>query len=326
MKTKKDLFNYIQKSTNWQIVPKKISTNVPLYIKAGYELWGAAIENMNIVFASVKDESVDIRIHQNAITRLSDITSCYAILVFEKLNARSADSLMKKHISFVVKDKQIYMPFALLQIQTHNLRKIPTREALSPDADTILIGYLNNKINNNMMIKEIAQVTCREIRASSQALRHLEALRYVQIEVRAQSKYVYFISELKAYERLKIEGKSPVKYTFFTKYFIKEAIYSGYTALSNYSTLIDKSIKTVAISHKMIKLLELNTLQCEEDEAMYKIEVWDRDPSIFAINSTINPLYVLRFFQNDEDESVQEALNKIEREMIKEFKEKDKAD
>ncbi|MDY0181633.1 hypothetical protein [Aliarcobacter skirrowii] len=327
MKTKKEIFEYIQNSTNWKIVPNNITVNVPLYLKAGYELWSAKIQDVCVVFASVKDETIDIRIHQNAIKRFDELTSCHTVLVFDKLDSRSIESLIKKHIPFVIKDNQIYMPFALLQIQTQNKTKTPLREvALTSDADMILIGYLDNQIHSSMMIKEVAQAIGRELRATSQALKILEALGYVQIEVNGRNRYIHFISLIEVYNRLKEVAKSPVKYSFFAKGFIGEKVYSGFTALSYYSTLVEEKIKTVAISHKKLRAEQVVAMECDEDEAEYKIEVWDREPSVFAHKDMINPLYVIRFFKNDEDERVQEAMEHIETKITEKLKDTDERD
>ncbi|QFR42815.1 hypothetical protein [Sulfurimonas xiamenensis] len=327
MKTKKEIFEYIQNNTNWKIVSNNITVNVPLYLKSGYDLWGAKIEDICVVFANVKDETIDIRVHQNAIKRLDELTSCHTILVFDKLDSRSIESLIKKHIPFVIKDKQIYMPFALLQLQTQNKKNTPLREvSLTIDADVILIGYLDNQIHSGMMIKEIAQAISRELRATSQALKVLEALGYVQIEASGRSRYIHFISPMEVYERLKEEAKLLVKYSFFAKGYIGEKLYSGFTALSHYSTLIEQKIKTVAISHKQLTSKQLEALECDEDEAEYKIEVWDREPSVFAHKDTINPLYVIRFFKNDEDERVQEAVEQLETRIIEKIRDENERD
>lgn len=321
MKTKKEIFEYIQNSTNWDITSQKLEIAIPLYMKAGYELWSAKIQDIDVVFAKVKDTTADIRVHQNAIKRLSEITSCNCVLVFDKLDTRSVESLIKKHISFIIKDKQIYMPFALLQIQTPKFKKTPVIHAtLSSDADMILIGYLDNQIENKMMIKEVASVLSRELRATSQALKILETLGYLTIEIKGRSSFVHFISQMEVYERFKQQSKSPIKYMFFAKSFPMNGIYSGNSALSNYSMLIDQKIKTVALNHKLFKEKDLVSLQCDVDDAECKVEVWDRDPIVFSHDKTINPLYLLRFFQNDEDERVQEAIEGIDTKIIKEFK------
>lgn len=327
MKTKKEIFEYIQNSTNWKIVPNNITVNIALYLKAGYELWSAKIQDVCVVFASAKDETIDIRVHQNAIKRLDELTACHSVLVFDKLDSRSIESLIKKHIPFVVNGKQIYMPFALLQIQTQNKKTAILREvSLTSDADVILMGYLDNQINSGMMIKEISQAIGRELRATSQALKVLEALGYVQIEVNGRSRYIHFISPIEVYDRLKEEAKSPVKYSFFAKGFMGEKVYSGFTALSHYSTLVEEKIKTVAISHKKLTLQQLEALECDEDVAKYKFEVWDREPSVFAHKDTINPLYVIRFFKNDEDERVQEAVEKLETKIVDKLRDMNERD
>ena len=124
MKTKEEVFNYIQSTTNWKIVSKELSFDVPLYIKVGYELWSAKLEEIDILLVKVKEQNSDIRLHQNVVKKLEELSSSKIILVFEKLDSRSADSFIKKNISFIVKDKQIYMPFALLQVKTNNQKKI----------------------------------------------------------------------------------------------------------------------------------------------------------------------------------------------------------
>jgi DNA-binding transcriptional ArsR family regulator len=188
------------------------------------------------------------------------------------------------------------------------------------------LSYLDNQIHSSMMIKEIAQVIGRELRATSQALNVLEALGYVQIEASGRSRYIHFISPIEVYDRLKEVAKSPVKYSFFAKGFMGEKVYSGFTALSHYSTLVEEKIKTVVISHKKLSLQQLGALECYEDEAQYKIEVWDREPSVFAHKDTINPLYVIRIFKNDEDERVQEAVEKLETKIVDKLRDMNERD
>jgi len=323
MNRKKELLDYIQKSTHWQVASQNIAIDLPLYIQASYELWGAKIEGVNILFAHAKDESMDIRLHQNAVKRLGEISDTPVVLVFEKLNARNVESLIKKNIAFIIQDKQIYMPFVLLEIKTPPIKNTFIKpSSLSHDADTILIGYLDCAIANGWMIKEIAKAINRELRATSKALKLLEALGYLHIEVEGRSQRIYFIPQMEIYERLKQEGVSPIKYTFFAKEFAKDSVESGMSALSHYSTLVDEKIKSVAISHKMINAKELEALQCEEDESKLKVEVWDRDPSVFAYNGVINPLYLLRFFGQEEDERVEEAIENIEKQIVEKFEEK----
>lgn len=322
MNTKKDLFNFIETSTNWVVNEKEIHIKMPLYIKAAYELWNTEIAGFGVLFLKIKDSQVDIRIHQNAVKKIEELYPCQAVLVFEKLDGRNVNSLIKKHIPFIIENKQIYMPFALVQMQTQHI-KINQKiyNELTVDADTILIGYLDNKIFNGMMIKEISEITKRDIRAVSNALDILESFNFVNIEKVGKSKQVYFIPKLEVYERLK-NSKSPIKYTFYThKVLDKENIVSGYSALSKYTSLIDESVKTIALSQKALKNMNIQELECDKDIATYKIEIWDREPSLFSYNNIINSLYLLRILKNIDDDRTQYALEEIEKNILIKIKE-----
>ncbi len=323
MNTKKDLFNFIETSTNWVVNEKEIHIKMPLYIKAAYELWNTEIAGFGILFLKIKDSQIDMRIHQNAVKKIEELYPCRAVLVFEKLDGRNVNSLIKKHISFVIENKQIYMPFALIQMQTEHIKANQKKyNELTVDADTILIGYLDNIISNGMMIKEISQITNRDFRAVSNALDILESLNFLNIEKIGRSKQVYFIPKLEAYERLKENNKSPIKYTFYTQDILdRETTFSGYSALSKYTSLIDESVKTIAVSQKILKNMNIQELECDKDTANYKIEVWDREPSLFSYNNTINPLYLLRILKNIEDERTQYALEEIEKNILVKIKE-----
>ncbi|PPK60321.1 hypothetical protein B0F89_12439 [Malaciobacter marinus] len=323
MNTKKDLFNFIETSTNWLINEKELHIKVPLYIKAAYELWNTEIAGFGVLFLKIKDSQVDMRIHQNAVKKIEELCPCRAVLVFEKLDGRNSNSLIKKNIPFIVENKQIYMPFALVQMQTQNIKVNQKKyNELTVDADTILIGYLDSIISNGMMIKEISQITNRDFRAVSNALDVLESFNFVNIEKAGRSKQVYFIPKIEVYERLKENIKSPIKYTFYTQKILdKENIFSGYSALSKYTSLIDEAIKTIAVSQKLLKNMNIQELECDKDIANYKIEVWDRDPSLFSYNNAINSLYLLRILKNIEDERTQYALEEIEENILVKIKE-----
>jgi hypothetical protein len=324
MKLKKEIFKYIETNTNWEIEDKELHISLPLYIKSGYELWNSSIAGFGVLFARVKEPKVGMPIHYNAIKKIEDLYPCHVVLVFDYLDSRSINRLINKHVPFVIKDKQIYMPFALMQMQTNKSSTKALRKAqdLTPDADTILVGYLDNRFHNEIMIKDIASIIDREARATSIALALLESLEYLRIEKYGRSKIVYFISKEEIYDRLKDEGKSPVKYVFYTdsKLLNEYAIASGYSALGKFSTLMNNSLPSIAISSKKLSLVASTNIACEKEDAEYQVEVWNRDPFIFSVNGSVNPLYILRILKGEYDERTEYALDDLEEKIIKNFK------
>ena len=115
------------------------------------------------------------------------------------------------------------------------------------------------------------------------------------------------------YEKLEQEALSPLKYVVYSKVPPPlEIFFSGYSALAHYSSLMDDSLKTVAVAPLPKKSTQLDKIVCDRDDAQYMIEVWDRNPAIFSKNKAIHPLYLLRYFRHNEDERTQEALKSIE--------------
>ncbi|MBU1958269.1 hypothetical protein KJ680_07680 [bacterium] len=313
MSLKKEIINYIESTTSWQIKDADFKVVLPLHIKRRYELWKASIAGKNVLF--VRGEEEDIRRYYKTVSLLEESTRVKTVLVFETLSPTDKERFIKQHISFVVKDKYIYMPFALMQIESENMTLLTKKlKQLTPLADTILLGYLVGKVESELMISQIATLLNQGIREVSNALAILEQYSFVRIEKQGRKKLVFFESQEEAFDYFVKQYYMPVKATFFTNSQIEdeEIIYSSFSALSQHSTLVDNGLPTVAIYGKNRLLLD-KLDECFEENAEYKVEVWDRDPSIFSVNKTVNPLYLLRFFDNSDDERIGYALDNIEK-------------
>ena len=218
MDKKQTLFTYIKKVTDWKIEVKNKEVPLPLYLRAGYTFWNVTIADMDLVFAYVKEDPHDIRLYTQAYRTLREKLDSQVVFVFDYLDIRQINSLIQKHIPFVVLEKYLYLPFVLMQIGTINQSKnlAYKSERLTPDADLILIGYLDGRICNGMMVKEIATEIEREIRATSIALSLLDELKYASVKKEGRSKRVSFEIESEVYESLIREGLSPLKKSFFS--------------------------------------------------------------------------------------------------------------
>lgn len=322
MKTKQELFNYIESQTNWRVKEEELKLNFPLYIKSTYDIFNASIEGTNVLFAKVKDTLTDMRLHYNAIKKIQELCDCHVVIVFEKLKVHTINNMVSKQVPFIIEGGQIYMPFALMHIKNEkHTSPLKKNQKLSPNADLILIGYLDNQIHSGMMIKDIAKLINTELRATSTALKILESLDYLYMQKDGISKKAYFIAQQEVYEKLRTDALSPKKYFFFTKDKLTvKTIQSGYSALGYYSNLMDDTIKTVAIYEKNPELSQLQVTTCELEDADYKVEVWDREPAMFSKEGHVHPLYVLRLLKHSNDERTMDALTNLEINIINNLK------
>jgi len=315
MKPKKKLFNYLETITSWSIEESDIKLTLPLHIKLRYELWYAIIAKQKVIFA--KGEESDIRNYYKTVTILEELSNLPVVLVFEHLKAQDRERLIKRHIAFVVQEQYIYMPFALMQIDTQKVaRPLKKFKELTPLADALLLGYLVEEIASNLMISEVAKIVNQGIREVSNALALLEQYGFVRVEKKGRKKMVYFDYSEEILDYFITKQRLPIKATFFTNSSIEKKIYSSFSALALHSTLIDNQIKTIAISAKDKKLLD-GLEQCFEEDATYQVEIWDRDPSLFATQQSIHPLYLFRLFIESDDERIRYALDEIRDRIIK---------
>lgn len=320
---KKDIIAYIENTTGWKIQNQTDSFAFPLYLTLTYEHFVCSISGVEMIFLIVKEKQLDLRMHGNAIKKIKEISKYdNVVLVFNETNSQVIHQLIDKHRAFVVLNKYIYLPFALMQIETFDFidkPKIKTQE-ISSDADMILIGYLFNHIHNNFNIKKISLCLNRNTREVSAALTILESHNYLHLIKEGRSKKIEFIqSKEEIFDYLK-DVKSPIKNTFYTKSeeVYKKATLSGSSALSENSTLLDSNIKTIAISNKVF--YSLNTLykniECYEEDGKYKVEVWNREPSIFSDNKIVNLIYLLRVFKDNNDERISYAIEDVENKIL----------
>jgi len=310
MDFKKKLFDYIETITRWSIETNDMKLTLPLHLKLRYELWFATIAHQKVVF--IKGEESNIRNYYKTVSMIEELSSLPVILVFEHLKTHDKERLIKKHISFVLVNKYIYIPFALMKIDTKKtIQALKKVKELTPLATALLLGYLVKKIASNLMISEIAIIVNQGLREVSSALTLLEQHGFIRVQKEGRKKIVFFEYREEILDDFISKQRSPIKATFFTNSPIKEdKLYSSFTALALHSTLVDNEIKTIAIHFKNKKLLD-SLEACFEEEATYTVEIWNIDPFLFATKNTINPLYLLQLFKDNEDERIEYALNEI---------------
>jgi hypothetical protein len=310
MKLKKKLFDYIETITTWSIEANDMKLTLPLHIKLRYVLWFATIAHQKVVF--VKGEESNIRNYYKTVSMIEELSSFPVILVFEHLKTYDKERLVKKHISFVVVEQYIYIPFAFMKIDTKKTTQaLKKAKELTPLASAILLGYLVKKIASSLMISEIAIIVNQGLREVSSALTLLEEHRFIRVQKKGRKKIVFFEYREEILDEFISKQRSPIKANFFTNSPIKEdMLYSSFTALTRHSTLVDNEIKTIAIHTKKKKLLA-SLEPCFEEEATYQVEIWNNDPYLFSTENTVSPLYLLQLFKDNEDERIAYALNEI---------------
>lgn len=320
MKHADNIIDYISNVTGWKIEgPYQTTGAIPLYIKSAYDIFEVRIEGKQVIFAEARQLMSNIGIHRNAQRKIEDICGCKVVLVFESIGSREANSLISSKVPFVVPDRHIYMPFAYIALYNIEKKKEVVREGykrLTPDADLILVGYISRVLQSGMILSEISELVCRDLRTVSQAISLLKHNGYATVHRDGRSRIVRFVPHMDAYERLMVDGLQPVLRSFFVSLASVQqlGICSGDSALSKYTQMMDGRIPTVAFGVRQSAILD-NMQHCSREEAAVRVEVWDRDPVTFSVHKCINPFYLLRLYAHSEDERIKVEIEKLKVEL-----------
>ena len=194
-------------------------------------------------------------------------------------------------------------------------------EKFTPQIQLCALFFLYKK-EKEYIAKEISETTGLNVMAVSRGVSALTELELLSVRKAARTNY-YTInaSKNKFLESIKDYLISPVLKRVYAdgKTILNVGIKSGYTALSQLTSIVDDSIQTYAVSKTTYKSIESN---CREFSDMFslnnkivKIEVWKYDPMIFMADNCVDRLSLYLSFAKDNDERTEESLEELMKEI-----------
>jgi hypothetical protein len=124
------------------------------------------------------------------------------------------------------------------------------------------------------------------------------------------AKKIHFKSRQVLWSFLKDEVDSPIKETIFIDKVPKVLPYSGVSALSKLSMLMDDELPIFASSKKFFNKKYSNTKEVLKDDAQAKVELWDREPILLEDGCT-NVIDLYLMLKDEDDERVQIELESL---------------
>ena len=315
----KKLLHYISTATSWQL--KKIKTctrediTLPIHIFNQFHIARYRLEKLEVLFLEAKEDTCNPRQLKQYVQLINRSIDIPVVFVFSDCDRTEIQNMIKHKINFIVPNKYIYLPFALMQIETINTQK--TFTALPSKLDNIskiiLVAYLSGMIKSSVTGAEIAKILQKQPIVISKALHTLEKLGYLSFKKNGRQKIVHFIEKYPMWQRCKHELYTPVKEKVYTAANIESDlfVYSGISALAKETNLAQEKIETVAIYKRDFNRIRDKLHLTDKEEARYGIEIWDIDPKLLSSDRMVNPLYLVINFLYEEDERIQIALEEL---------------
>lgn len=313
------LLEYLKRIFGEQTV-KECNLNLrglPLYLSNTYRFYGISIHNKAYAFA-LPQSTLNLKSYKVQEKKAEAVLSVPVVLCADKLMFQQRENLINSGVEFVEPGKQIYMPsLGVVLNDRRNSADTKPIGKFTPQIQLCALFFLYKK-EKEYTAKEISETTGLNVMAVSRGVSALTELELLSVRKAARTNY-YTIkaSKNKFLESIKDYLISPVLKRVYAdgETIFNVGIKSGYTALSQLTSIVDDSIQTYAVSRTTYKSIESD---CRESSDMFsfndkivKIEVWKYDPMIFMVDNCVDRLSLYLSFANDNDERTEESLEEL---------------
>ncbi len=248
--------------------------------------------------------------HQNKMREVFGRSVVYAI---EKIESYNISRLTRANVNFIMPNKMVFIPDIMLVLheKKNTINKIS--ENMPPVAQLIVLYNLQVEDLNGKTILDISECVQMAYPTVNIALKWLVNKNIIEFKGTKQ-KNVFFLTKGKMlWEKCLPLMTSPIKRVIYTDTKFDGCIFSGETAMGDYTMLAEPVTPTLAVS---VKLAKENVMVCNKDFGDYRVEVWKYNPSLLTKNNTVDKLSLYLSLRNNEDERVQIELDNMINEMI----------
>lgn len=235
------------------------------------------------------------------------------IYVREQITAYNRNRLLQNRIPFVVPGNQLYLPFLAMDLRERFLAGQPEVKKLSTAAQVVALQAVYKQrtlFDESMTLVKWAEELGYTKMSMTRAFRELRTVLEDQPPdgvLRGRA----------LWEQLRPFLKSPVRKRRFCVVHgtdIANPVTAGDSALAVYTMMAEPDHRTVCMTTEQWKTFQEQAapIELEQPEpGCLEIQVWTYDPNLFSRNRVADPLSVFLSYENNADERVEMALEKM---------------
>ena len=289
---------------------------LPIYLRNSYDIFELTVLETQCILIEMIEVIPSTDQLKKHMMQINKITNNPVVLLFKEITSYRRKMLIQNRIPFVVRDKQMYLPFLGLDLK----RKSEPIENIAKSFTTPgQMAYLYFLYNQEKVVNTtgFAQAMGFNMMTASRALNELYRLNLITFKLGGKT------SKSKEYTRIGdpiyfLRGqkylKSPIRKIVHTKIKPSGALVAGQDALAILSMLNPPDHPIMAISRDLAKEIQtetLNDLSMIRDLQPVELELWDYDPKLFGTNDTVDVLSLYASLKNETDDRVVQALDEI---------------
>ncbi len=286
--------------------------SLPNFIYSRYDLKIVTMNGKKAIFVYPIEELESVNLVKKHFDRISKAENAPAVLVLDHLTYRQKEYLLRDHIPFIVDGKQIYLPFMAIYLQERGDSEKTEVTDILPSAQVLLLYYIYHGCGE-LMTSDASVALGFTSTSISRASRQLEELGLIRLEKRGVQKVILTDkSPEDLFHSAEHTLISPVKKTIYvSKNEIKEGqLFSGYSALSEYSALNPPMVETRAVD-SVADYEKKYSNRLHNSEEQCAIELWRYDPKKLSKDGCVDRLSLSLALRDDKDERVEEAVEEM---------------
>ena len=230
---------------------KELYKKLPLVFKERYTIFN--VETNGILWMAIepKYDIGLVGLRKDRLT-IEKLTGLNCAIFLEKITFYIKEKLMEEGIPFVIKEKQVYLPFIGYLLSKSNQREI---------APVHLISFLTQKMIlvaiyerwKEAKVTDVAKRLNVSVKSASRCFDELEYLNIDVLGTKGKSRVINIPNDIKQlWQQIEDTLRKPLIYKYVLREDMKLNKKAGISALSEYSLLSDNSYTTYALTKKEI--------------------------------------------------------------------------
>lgn len=239
------------------------------------------------------------------------------------VSAYNRKRLIEQRVPFVIPGNQMYLPMLGIDLREHfrQIRAVAPSK-FSPSTQAVVLYALINGPGRNYTPSRLAKELEYSVMTLTRAFDELESLGLAEVVTEGREKILRLSDGKKVlWERAREFMRSPVK----KRMFIRppgpawEGLLAGLTALAHFTLLAPPSNPVYAVGVNDWKWMNLQSTIVElpvPEPQSFELEIWNYSPLHLKENDVVDRFSLYLSLQDNTDERVQSALEKMMEEVL----------
>jgi hypothetical protein len=289
--------------------------SLPLYLSGNYRLNILEIAGIECLLAEPR-EDINLSLLRKHRMQLKKLTQMECVLFFVNLNIYTKQKLIEEAIPFILRNKQIYMPFVGIVLTDQDERLLPDVREISYLTQKLLLVAIYQKWDK-ISLTDAAKALCISKMSVTRCFDELDVLGIPLIKKVGRNRYFVWEQDCtELWNLLKPFLRNPVakEYHLEKTHEMSELPLGGISALSSYTLLNDNGYRTYAITKDLAKKLQIDALPCvpkgEEPAEIIQVVQYEIP---YGEGAAVDPLTAILSISNKEqqDPRVETAIDEV---------------